>query len=121
MPLLPPRKSSYPKKVKNYSDNFPPKKFGNFVECKLAVEFFFLCRKLEHVVVTIVELEANRRGDVRLELTSPAKTEVIILKESRYDISWEGFKDQRILSLVQSFLSFSYQNYIFCFIKGYLG
>ena len=84
--------------------------------------FFFLCRKLEHVVVTIVELEANRRGDVRLELTSPAKTEVIILKESRYDISWEGFKDQRILSLVlQSFLSFSFQNYIFCFIKGYLG
>ena len=74
-------------------------------------------------MVTIVELEANRRGDVRLELTSPAKTEVIILKESRYDISWEGFKDQRILSLVlQSFLvSVSKIFPIFCFIKGYLG
>ena len=69
--------------------------------------FIFFCRKLEHVVVTILELEAHRRGDVRLELTSPAKTEVIILKESRYDISWEGFKDQRILSLV-SFFSFCY-------------
>ena len=68
---------------------------------------YFFCRKLEHVVVTILELEAHRRGDVRLELTSPSKTEVIILKESRYDISWEGFKDQRILSLV-SFFSFCY-------------
>ena len=47
MPLLPPpRKSAYPKKVKNYSDNFPPKKFGNFVECKLAVEFFFLLQEI---------------------------------------------------------------------------
>ena len=73
--------------------------------------FFFFCRKLEHVVVTILELEAHRRGDVRLELTSPSKTEVIILKESRYDISWEGFKDQRILSLVSC---------LFLPLEGYL-
>ena len=71
----------------------------------------FFCRKLEHVVVTILELEAHRRGDVRLELTSPSKTEVIILKESRYDISWEGFKDQRILSLVSC---------LFLPLEGYL-
>ena len=74
---------------------------------------YFFCRKLEHVVVTILELEAHRRGDVRLELTSPAKTEVIILKESRYDISWEGFKDQRILSLVTTLFE------IFIFVQKF--
>ena len=64
-------------------------------------------------MVTILELEAHRRGDVRLEVTSPSKTEVIILKESRYDISWEGFKDQRILSLV-TVVSLAFSVVYFC-------
>lgn len=55
--------------------------------------------KLEHILI-ILTISAYRRGDVSVRLTSPQGTNVTLITGSRFDISWDGFKNQSILSLV---------------------
>lgn len=53
---------------------------------------------VEHVLL-VVNMTAYRRGDIMAALTSPSNSTVTILTTSRYDISWEGFQEQALLSL----------------------
>ena len=55
-------------------------------------------RGAEHVAL-VVNMTAYRRGDIVAKLTSPSNTTVSILEGSRFDISWDGFENQSILSL----------------------
>ena len=55
-------------------------------------------RGAEHVAL-VVNMTAYRRGDIVAKLTSPSNTTVSILEGNRFDISWDGFENQSILSL----------------------